>query len=202
MNKSYSTDYIIKKVKKIIGLAKQSYIKAKLPNYNAIALSTSHNNINSLRMVLLKEIANNQFVFYTNKDSIKSQQINQNPNVAMLLYWATLKVQVRIEGIATEVSEQMVENYFKSRPYVSKIGAWASKQSSVLDSYSSFVNKVDFYKNKYPHNQDVPKPDFWVGFGVIPTKIEFWQEKDFRLHLRKEYLKNTDETWSLNILSP
>ncbi|RBW47893.1 pyridoxamine 5'-phosphate oxidase [Psychromonas sp. B3M02] len=154
----------------------------------------------SSRMVLLKEVDQQGFVFFTNYGSRKAGELDANPFAALLFHWNILQRQVRIEGRIERVSHAESEAYFHSRGRGSQIGAWASKQSQVLDERQTLVDSVKYYEDKFS-GQTVPLPDFWGGYRVIPEKIEFWQGKADRLHDRFTYTKSGQE-WVINRLNP
>ncbi|WP_413693375.1 pyridoxamine 5'-phosphate oxidase [Psychromonas sp. KJ10-2] len=154
----------------------------------------------SSRMVLLKEVDQQGFVFFTNYGSRKAGELDATPFAALLFHWNILQRQVRIEGRIERVSHAESEAYFHSRGRGSQIGAWASKQSQVLDERQTLVDSVKYYENKFS-GQTVPLPDFWGGYRVIPEKIEFWQGKADRLHDRFTYTKSGQE-WVINRLNP
>ncbi|KAL0263825.1 UNVERIFIED_CONTAM: hypothetical protein PYX00_011124 [Menopon gallinae] len=179
------------KLKQWLIEAKKSYQQLKLENYNAATLSTvSLHNQPSSRIVLIKNIDEDGLVFYTNLNSKKAHEIANNNKVSILFYWEVLKKQIRIEGVATLLTKEESEVYFNSRPYLSKIGAWASKQSAEMQNISELKIRVVKYLLK--HKLTVPKPDFWSGYRIKPIYFEFWEEGKFRLHNRKAYSKVTD----------
>ncbi len=137
----------------------------------------------SLRMVLLKGVDSEGFVFYTNLASQKGRELAAHPKAALCFHWKTLKRQVRVEGLVTPVSEAEADAYFASRPRISQIGAWASKQSQPLIGRFELEKRVARFTAKFGLGA-VPRPSFWSGFRVIPERIEFWQEERFRLHMR------------------
>jgi len=158
---------------------------------NAMCLSTISNDAPHSRMVLLKDFDDNGFVFYTNYESNKGKDIQSNPNVCLNFHWKSLLRQVRIEGQIEKVSSVTSDNYFNSRHYLSRVGAWASNQSSVLESRELLERKIEEIKLKYPEGSAFPRPDYWGGFIVKPLKIEFWQDMPHRIHKREIYeLKN------------
>ncbi len=158
---------------------------------NAMCLSTISNDSPHSRMVLLKDFDDNGFVFYTNYESNKGKDIQSNPNVCLNFHWKSLLRQVRIEGQIEKVSRVTSDNYFNSRHYLSRVGAWASNQSSVLESRELLERKIEEIKLKYPEGSAFPRPDYWGGFIVKPLKIEFWQDMPHRIHKREIYeLKN------------
>ena len=176
--------------------------KSELNDPNALSLATSDNKgIPSVRMVLLKSFDNSGFVFYTNLNSVKSKAIKDNPNVSMCFHWKSLLRQIRIIGKAINVTDQEADEYYNSRSYGSRIGAWASKQSSILNSREKLNNEIEFYKSKFPNNDKVPRPSHWSGWRVKPTEIEFWLVGDNRMHERLKYIK-VNEIWKKVLLNP
>ena len=168
---------------------------------NAMNLSTiSESLIPSSRIVLLKSFDNNGFVFYTNVESKKGNSINFNPQVSLNFHWKSLLRQIRIEGIAKLVTNIVADEYFDSRPEESKIGAWASNQSSELKTREELLDKTKKYTEKYKE-KIIPRPLHWTGFRVEPLLIEFWQDMPFRLHDRVEYKKNNN-SWLIKRLYP
>ena len=170
-----------------------------LPESMSVSTCTSGGRPSS-RMVLLKEADQQGFVFFTNYGSRKSIELEQNPFVALLFHWNILQRQVRVEGRIERVSQQESETYFHSRGRGSQIGAWASKQSDILESHQSLADKVKFYEDKFA-GKEIPLPPFWGGYRIIPDTIEFWQGKADRLHDRFVYTKQ-DSTWGITRLNP
>ena len=176
--------------------------KSELNDPNALSLATSDKNGNpSVRMVLLKSFDNSGFVFYTNLNSVKSKAIKGNPNVSKCFHWKSLLRQIRIIGKATNVSDQEADEYYNSRSYGSRIGAWASKQSSILNSREELNNEIKVYKSKFPNSDKVPRPSHWSGWRVNPSEIEFWLDGDNRIHERLKYIK-INESWKKVLLNP
>ena len=176
--------------------------KSELNDPNALSLATSDKNGNpSVRMVLLKSFDNSGFVFYTNLNSVKSKAIKGNPNVSMCFHWKSLLRQIRIIGKATNVSDQEADEYYNSRSYGSRIGAWASKQSSILNNREELYNEIKVYKSKFPNSDKVPRPSHWSGWRVNPSEIEFWLDGDNRIHERLKYIK-VNESWKKFLLNP
>jgi pyridoxamine 5'-phosphate oxidase len=170
------------------------------PNAFILCTSTKEGKPSS-RIMLLKGVDDKGFVFYTNYLSRKSKEILENPNAAFLFFFKELHRQVRIEGKLEKVSREESEEYFKSRPLESRIGAWASAQSSVISSRQELEDKVKKYTEEYS-DKEVPLPDFWGGFRLIPEYFEFWQGRESRLHDRISYSKSSGEAWKLERLSP
>ena len=176
--------------------------KSELNDPNALSLATSDNKgIPSVRMVLLKSFDDSGFVFYTNLNSVKSKAIKDNPIVSMCFHWKSLLRQIRITGKASNVSDQEADEYYNSRSYGSRIGAWASKQSSILNNRKELDKEIEDYKSKFPNNDKVPRPSHWSGWRVNPSEIEFWLDGDNRIHERLKYLK-VNESWKKILLSP
>jgi pyridoxamine 5'-phosphate oxidase len=150
---------------------------------NAMQLATvAKNGMPSVRTVLLKDIINGDFVFYTNYESRKSNEILDTSKGAICFYWKSLNRQVRLVGSIKKVSDEVSDNYYKSRSRGSRIGAWSSKQSRELDSRNTLMEEVKAFEAKYPN--DIPRPNFWGGFALTPIEFEFWEDGDFRLHNR------------------
>ena len=166
----------------------------------AFALSTSLNNKPDVRMVLLKKILPDGFVFFTNIKSNKGKQFIKNNNLAMCFYWESLKKQIRISGKGSVINDKDSDLYFSSRPRKSQLGAWASKQSTEIQSRKVLISRLKKYEKKFK-NTRVSRPPYWVGIKISPTCFEFWQGDKFRLHEREVYnLKQ--KVWQKKILSP
>ncbi len=177
--------------------------KTEINDPNALALATvGKNGIPSVRMVLLKDFNEKGFVFYTNLNSKKSIEIKSNPNASMCFHWKSLLRQVRITGELSNVSDKEADNYFNSRSYGSRIGAWASNQSSILKSREDLLKSIEEFKKKYPNMKDVPRPKHWSGWNINPYEIEFWLDGKDRIHERLRFSKKEDKKWEKNILSP
>ena len=155
----------------------------------------------SLRTVLLKYYDTSGFVFYTNLESRKAKQIEQNPKVALLFYWREFERQIKITGSATRVSTADSLRYFLTRPRESQLGAWVSAQSSIISSRSVLEQKFDEMKRKFSGGE-IPIPSFWGGYRVDPVSIEFWQGRVNRLHDRFMYHRQPDQAWSIERLAP
>ena len=169
---------------------------------NAVSLATSNqNNVPSVRMVLLKDFSKDGFVFYTNLNSQKGNELKENPHAAMCFHWKSLLRQIRITGKITLVSDQVADKYYSSRAYESRIGAWASKQSEKLISRDQLIKSIENFKKKYSDQTKVPRPNHWSGWNLSPTSIEFWLDGENRIHERLKYIKNKDK-WEKNLLSP
>ncbi len=150
---------------------------------NAMLLATvSKEGMPSLRTVLLKDIINNSFIFFTNYESKKAKDILETGKGAICFYWKSLNRQVRLVGNIKKISSEISDSYFSTRSRESKIGAWASKQSTPLDSRDTLIKKVQEFEVNF--KTSIPRPNFWGGFALIPNEFEFWQDGDFRLHDR------------------
>lgn len=154
----------------------------------------------SIRTVLLKGFSEDGFVFFTNLESTKSQQIAENPNVALLFYWRELERQIKIRGVATRLPLADVARYFFSRPRESKIAAWVSPQSRIIEARHALEMKFEELLRKFGDG-DIPVPSFWGGFRVVPRAIEFWQGGHHRLHDRFLYRRG-DAAWTIDNLAP
>lgn len=156
----------------------------------------------SLRMVLLKGCDENGFVFYTNFESRKGEELLSNPNAALLFHWKSLRRQIRVEGRVEVVSSEEADAYFASRPRVSRIGAWASKQSRPMEGRFEFEAEIARYTAKFGAG-DIPRPDFWSGFRLVPDYFEFWRDRKYRLHERKTFEQLDDRAgWKTHEIYP
>jgi len=170
---------------------------------NAVALGTSNkNNVPSVRMVLLKGFNKDGFVFYTNLNSRKGNELKENPNASMCFHWKSLLRQVRITGTVSLVSDDVADKYYFSRAYESRIGAWASNQSQELKNRDELINSIKEYKNKYSDEIKVPRPKHWSGWNLNPQTIEFWLDGENRIHERLLYTKSQNGLWNKSLLSP
>jgi pyridoxamine 5'-phosphate oxidase len=177
--------------------------KKELNDPNAVALGTSdENNFPSIRMVLLKDFNKNGFVFYTNLNSQKGNELKNNPKAAMCFHWKSLLRQIRINGIVQKVSNEVADEYYNSRGYESRIGAWASKQSSLINNRAELLRSIEKYKEKYKNKDKVPRPDHWSGWNLVPVSMEFWLDGDSRIHERLKYTKDNTGKWNKSLLSP
>ena len=188
-----------------IELFKKWFAKAQeneINDPNALAIATSNkNNQPNVRMVLLKDLSDKGFVFYTNFNSKKGTELKENQKASMCFHWKSLRRQVRVLGIVEEVSKKEADDYFNSRPYKNRIGAWASTQSKILESRETFLNKIKEFETKYPNENNVPRPPHWSGWRLMPKEIEFWLDGDGRIHERLNYIKNNGE-WRKELLYP
>ena len=177
-------------------------MEADLLEPNAFSLATVGNDMMpSIRTVLLKIFDEKGFVFFTNYKSHKAKQIEENPKAAALFAWLDLERQVKIEGSIEKISKTESLKYFLSRPFGSQIGAWVSHQSQVISSRSLLEQKFDEIRRKFVKGE-VPFPDFWGGYIIKPTKIEFWQGGQDRLHDRFVYELQNDNSWTISRLAP
>ena len=170
---------------------------------NALSLATSNkDSFPSVRVVLLKEFNQKGFVFYTNLNSQKGNELKENPKAAMCFHWKSLLRQIRVSGTVTQVADGVADQYYNSRGYESRIGAWASKQSKELGSRSELINLIREFKQKYNDVNKVPRPSHWSGWNLSPTSIEFWLDGDNRIHERLKYTKDKSGNWIKSILNP
>ena len=177
--------------------------KTEINDPNALSLATvGKNGIPSVRMVLLKDFNSDGFVFYTNLNSRKSEEIKSNTNASMCFHWKSLLRQVRITGEISKVSDADADNYYNSRSYGSRIGAWASNQSSILKSRDELLKSIEEFKKKYPNENNVPRPKHWSGWNLTPNEIEFWLDGQNRIHERLRYTKKNNNDWKKNLLNP
>ena len=178
-------------------------IKSEPNDPNAVSLATSNkNNFPSVRIVLLKDFSQNGFVFYSNLNSQKGNELKDNPKASMCFHWKSLLRQIRINGTVKKVSNEVADEYYNSRSYESRIGAWSSKQSEELSSRDELINSIEEYKKKYNDDNKVPRPEHWSGWNLSPLSIEFWLDRDSRTHERLKYTKGTNGKWIKSLLSP
>jgi pyridoxamine 5'-phosphate oxidase len=177
--------------------------KKEINDPNALALGTaSKNGIPSVRMVLLKGFDNNGFIFYTNLNSQKGNELRDNPNATMCFHWKSLLRQIRIVGTLKLVDDKTADDYYNTRSYESRIGAWASKQSSILKNREELLDSLVTFKKKYKDKDNVPRPDHWSGWNLKPSSIEFWLDGDNRIHERLKYSLDENNNWVKKLLSP
>ena len=177
--------------------------KTEINDPNALALATvGKNGTPSVRMVLLKDFNKKGFVFYTNLNSQKSNEIKSNPNASMCFHWKSILRQVRITGKLSNVPDEDADNYYNSRSYGSRIGAWASNQSSVIKSRDELLKSIEEFKKKYKNEKNIPRPKHWSGWNLNPIEIEFWLDGKDRIHERLRYTRKDDDKWEKDLLSP
>lgn len=175
--------------------------KSDLEEPSAVTLATATpDGRPSVRVVLLKEFDERGFVFYTNLTSRKARELRSNPHAALCFYWEPVHHQVRVQGTVSQVADSEADAYFATRPRGSQIGAWASKQSSELPDRDVLAQRFKEYEKKFVGGE-VPRPEFWSGFRLAPTRMEFWQRRENRLHERTEFVRQ-GEGWSVTYLYP
>jgi len=178
--------------------------KAAEPNDpNAMALATATpDGAPSVRMVLLKGHGPDGFTFYTNAHSRKGGEIRANMQASLLFHWKSLRRQIRIEGPLTEVSPEMADAYFHSRPFVRQIGSAASDQSRPLESRATYIRRIEQLEEACKEAGEVPRPPHWTGFTLAPQRIEFWRDRANRLHDRRQFDRTVDGGWTNTLLYP
>ena len=177
--------------------------KKEINDPNALALGTANKDgVPSVRMVLLKDFGKKGFIFYTNLNSQKGNEIKENPNATMCFHWKSLLRQIRIVGTLKQVDDKIADEYYNSRAYESRIGAWASKQSSELKDRDELLKSLEDFKKKYNDKSKVPRPSYWSGWNLKPSSIEFWLDGDNRIHERLKYTLNEKGSWTKSLLSP
>ena len=177
-------------------------VMAKLPEPNAMTIATATpDGIPSARVVLLKAVDARGFVFFTNYNSHKAQELAINPQAALVFLWTEMERQVRIQGTVEKISPAESDDYYYSRPAGSRLGAWASEQSQVIPDRRILEDRLASLKTQYPDG-DIARPEHWGGFRVIPTVIEFWQGRSSRLHDRLRYQLSKTQSWTIDRLSP
>ncbi len=177
-------------------------IKSNIEEVNAMTLATvAQNGKPSARIVLLKEYSEKGFVFFTNYQSHKGNDIDNNPNVSIVFFWKELERQIRIDGVAEKINENESDDYFNSRPDGSKIGAWASPQSKVIADRKTIEKNAMEYELKFA-GTTIPRPSHWGGYIVKPEMIEFWQGRPGRLHDRIRYSLQHNNSWVKERLAP
>ena len=202
----FDLDKCFKDLENPIELFKEWFNEAKkteINDPNVFTLATADKNgIPSARMILLKDYSQNGFIFYTNLNSKKSSDLKENPNASLCFHWKSLLRQIRITGKISKVSDVEADTYYKTRSYDSRIGAWVSKQSSVLKNREELHKLIEDFKKKYSDENDVPRPDHWSGWSLNPNSIEFWLDGENRIHQRLKYIKNDNKNWEKILLNP
>jgi pyridoxamine 5'-phosphate oxidase len=176
-------------------------LQAELPEPNAMTLATAtKEGIPSARIVLLKGMSNRGFTFYTNYESHKGNDLAENPQAVLVFWWALLERQIRIEGCVEKVSAEEADEYFHSRPRESRLGAWVSQQSRVIPNREVLEQQFRDLDARY-QEQDIPRPEHWGGYRLVPRRIEFWQGRPNRLHDRLRY-RLENGAWTIERLAP
>ncbi|MBW8048732.1 MAG: pyridoxamine 5'-phosphate oxidase [Cytophagales bacterium] len=197
LNKKNIDQDPIKQFNKWLSVAK----KTSMIHPEAMTLATSTKDGKpSVRILLLKGVIDSKFIFFTNYQSSKAKEIEVNPYGALLFYWEKLERQVRIKGKIEKIAEKESEDYFKTRPNGSKLGAWASPQSEVIPDRTFLEKNFKEFEEKYK-NEEIPRPQYWGGYQLIPSMLEFWQGKPNRLHDRIRYRLENDK-WIIERLAP
>ncbi|MDB9784360.1 pyridoxamine 5'-phosphate oxidase [Pelagibacteraceae bacterium] len=188
-----------------IDLFKNWFDKAKeseINDPNAVSLGTVDDKKQpSVRMVLLKGLSNEGFVFYTNFNSKKGSDLKKNHFASMCFHWKSLRRQVRVIGEVKQVSDLEADDYFNSRPYGNRIAAWASSQSKPMKNRNIFLDKIEEFKKKFSNEKKVPRPPHWSGWRIHPKEIEFWIDGESRVHERLNYILKESQ-WIKEILYP
>ena len=180
----------------------QQALQSQVIEPNAMTVATaSADGVPAARILLLKGFSNNGFVFFTNYNSYKAMNLHENPKACLVFFWPELERQVRITGLVSKVPERESDAYFASRPEGSRIGAWASQQSSVVPS-REWLDEQYAAKKKEFEGREIPRPPHWGGYVVRPVVVEFWQGRPSRLHDRIQYSLQEDGTWKIERLSP
>jgi pyridoxamine 5'-phosphate oxidase len=175
-------------------------VQAQEREANAFVLSTSNAELQaSARILYLKELLDQQFIFYTNYSSHKGQVLSKNPKASMLFFWPQLMRQVRIEGSVQQIDPAISDAYFASRPRESQLGAWASQQSETLTDRAALIARFEAFDQQFP--SVVPRPPHWGGFALEPNYMEFWQGQPSRLHERRVY-EFSENHWKSKLLNP
>jgi len=176
--------------------------RAAIDEVNAMTLSTLNGNVPESRIVLLKGYDKNGFVFFTNYQSAKGQQLNTSPACSLLFFWKELERQIRIIGTAHPIDAAASDTYFHSRPIGSQLGAWASPQSQVVTNKEWLEEQYEQLEKKYQGQSKIPRPPHWGGYCVNPSRIEFWQGRPSRMHDRISYAKEETGNWKIERLAP
>ena len=176
--------------------------KTEINDPNAFAVGTvNKNGFQTVRMVLLKDFDKNGYVFYINFYTDTSKAIRNTSKISMCFHWKSLQRQIRIVGVASKVSKKEADDYYNSRAYGSRIGAWASKQSSILKQRQDLYKSIEEFKKKYPNKNNIPRPEHWSGWRIKPKEIEFWLDGQNRIHERLKYIR-LPKKWKKVLLSP
>jgi len=179
----------------------EAYEAVEPKDPNAFVLATvDSNGMPHSRVLLLKGIDQGGFEFYTNYQSAKGQELAANPKASMCFFWPELERQIRVEGEVQKLSAEESTAYFKSRPHGSQVGAWVSPQSTVIESRQLLEDRLAEFSAKY--QDDVPRPEHWGGYRLMPSRIEFWQGRSSRLHDRVLYIKAENSDWKIERLAP
>ena len=198
-------DIIFEDLDNPIELFKKWFSKAEeseINDPNAVAVATSNkDNQPNVRMVLLKGLSEKGFVFYTNFNTKKGNELKENQKASMCFHWKSLRRQVRVIGKVEEVSAKEADDYYNSRPYKNRIGAWASSQSEILEKRETFTEKIKEFEKKFPDQKKVPRPPHWSGWILLPKEIEFWLDREGRIHERLNY-KKKNGSWKKELLYP
>lgn len=181
-------------------MAKARVSETEDPDAACIA-SVDASGMPNARMVLMRTVDERGFTFFTNYNSRKGQELLANPKAAICFHWKSLRRQVRVQGLVEKVSEAEADAYFKSRARGSKISAWASLQSSPLPDRETLEDRVQKYETEFEGVENPPRPPHWSGFRIVPSRIEFWQQTEFRLHERTVYIKDGDG-WTSGLVYP
>lgn len=180
----------------------QEALQSEIVEVNAMTLATANEQgVPSARIVLLKGYDERGFVFFSNYESKKAGDLQVNPVASLVFFWKELERQVRISGSVEKVTELESDQYFQSRPEGSRIGAWASPQSTVISSRQVIEEKVEALQAAF-EGKEIPRPLHWGGYRVVPTRIEFWQGRSSRLHDRIQYTLQSDGNWIIERLAP
>lgn len=179
--------------------------KQEINDPNAMVLATiDKNNFPQARVVLLKKTIEDSFVFFTNTQSHKGNELNLNPVASLCFHWKSIQKQIRLVGEVKQVPDPIADEYFSTRPQGSQIGAWASMQSQPLESRETLAERIATLTKNFEKDTDIPRPPHWSGYAVTPLTMEFWSNGDSRLHERLIYQRErvTDDTWQANLLYP
>lgn len=179
----------------------QEALDSEVVEVNAMSLGTVRNGRPAVRIVLLKGFDERGFVFYTNYESRKAKEITGEPTAALTFFWPELQRQIRIEGLIEKVSAKESDDYYQSRDKLSRLGAWASPQSSRIDSREELESLVEKVNERFEGQEEIPRPDHWGGYRVKPDYLEFWQGRASRLHDRITYTK-VDGEWKIGRIAP